>query len=161
MISRQIQREIGGLEARAPKYGSEREVYLAPTLLEMLGGHIRMYRPGDDPARWLFTGDGDDPHQNTIGHRWRATLAKAKIEEVRLHDLRHFFASGLISQGCDVVTVQRALGHSQATTTLNSYSHLWPTAEDRTRTAAEAMMTESLERGSHILADYPRTQPAD
>jgi len=31
---------------------------------------------------------------------------------VRLHDLRHFYASGLIAAGCDVVTVQRAMGHS-------------------------------------------------
>jgi hypothetical protein len=32
--------------------------------------------------------------------------------------------------GCDVVTVQHALGHARATTTLDTYSHLWPTAED-------------------------------
>src|ERR1700733_9573959 len=50
----------------------------------------------------------------------------------------HFYASGLISQGCDVVTVQRALGHASATTTLSTYAHLWPSAEDRTRKAAEA-----------------------
>jgi hypothetical protein len=35
-----------------------------------------------------------------------------------LHDLRHFYASGLIAAGCAVVTVQRALGHAKATTTL-------------------------------------------
>jgi site-specific recombinase XerD len=52
------------------------------------------------------------------------------------HDLRHFYAPGLIAAGCDVVTVQRALGHAKATTTLNTYAHLWPTAEDRTRQAA-------------------------
>ena len=62
---------------------------------------------------------------------------------MRLHDLRHFYASGLIASGCDVVTVQRALGHASATTTLSTYSHLWPTAEDRTRNAAEAMRAEA------------------
>ena len=56
-----------------------------------------------------------------------------------LHDLRHFYASGLIAAGCDVVTVQRALGHAKATTTLNTYAHLWPTAEDRTRKAANGL----------------------
>jgi len=44
----------------------------------------------------------------------------------------------------DVVTVQRALGHSSATTTLNTYSHLWPTAEDRTRAAAGELWTAAL-----------------
>jgi integrase len=161
VVSRQIQRENGGFEVRAPKYGSERTIYLAPTLVEMLTEHVRLYRPGDDPTRWLFTGEGHDPpHQNTVGHRWRATMAKAKVENIRLHDLRHFFASGLIAQGCDVVTVQRALGHTQATTTLSTYSHLWPTAEDRTRSAAEAMMTDSLDRKTENLADFLRTESA-
>jgi hypothetical protein len=43
-----------------------------------------------------------------------------------------------------VVTVQRSLGHAKATTTLNTYSPLWPTAEDRTRKTAESIMTASL-----------------
>jgi integrase len=46
--------------------------------------------------------------------------------------------------GCDVVTVQRSLGHAKATTTLNIYGSLWPTAEDRTRKAAESIMSTSL-----------------
>jgi len=50
-----------------------------------------------------------------------------------LHDLRHFYAAGLIVAGCDVVTVQRALGHQSAVVTLSTYGLLWPTAEDRTR----------------------------
>ena len=63
---------------------------------------------------------------------------------MNLHSLRHFYASGLIANGCDVVTVQRALGHSSATTTLNTYMHLWPTAEDKTRKAAASMMAGAL-----------------
>jgi integrase len=92
--------------------------------------------PDGSPDRWLFT-VGDGPmYDNDIDSRWRATRTSAELPHVRLHDLRHFYASGLIAAGCDVVTVQRALGHSSATTTLNTYSHLWPTAEDRTRAAA-------------------------
>jgi integrase len=61
-----------------------------------------------------------------------------------LHDLRHFYVSGLIRAGCDVVTVQRALGHSSAAITLTTYSHLWPDANDRTRRAAGELMDQSL-----------------
>jgi integrase len=75
------------------------------------------------------------------------------LSGIKLHDLRHFYASGLIAAGCDVVTVQRSLGHSKATTTLNTYAHLWPTAEDRTRTAAESIMTQSM----GLPADSVRT----
>jgi integrase len=68
----------------------------------------------------------------------------AKVEGITLQDLRHYYASGLIVAGCDVVTVQRALGHSKATTTLNTYAHFWLTAEDRTRKAAASMMVDVL-----------------
>jgi integrase len=64
---------------------------------------------------------------------------------IRLHDLMHFSASGLISAGCDVVMVQRALGHAKPTTTLETYSHLWPSAEDRTRKAAALLAGEVLD----------------
>ena len=57
------------------------------------------------------------------------------------------------------MTVQRALGHAKATTTLNTYSHLWPTAEDRTRQAAEAMLVEAL--AVENPADSVRTTGTD
>jgi integrase len=75
---------------------------------------------------------------------WLRTLRAAGVTGVKVHDLRHFYASALIAQGCDVVTVQRALGHSSATTTLSTYSPLWPDAEDRTRSAASAVMRTAL-----------------
>lgn len=43
-----------------------------------------------------------------------------------------------------LATVQRALGHASATVTLKTYAHLWPTAEDRTRAAAAAMLADAL-----------------
>ena len=75
---------------------------------------------------------------------------------MKLHDLRHFHASGLIASGCDVVTVQRALGHASATTTLNTYSHLWPTAEDRTRRAAEELLADSCGLGADSATSTSR-----
>jgi integrase len=96
-VSRQIQREVGGFEVLAPKYGSERSVYLAPALVSMLTEHVARYRPGSDPTRWLFTGEGEDPpHQNTITHRWMRTRAAAGLEGLKLHDCRPLYASGLI-----------------------------------------------------------------
>ena len=140
-VRRQVQRAgAGQVEVRLPKYGSERTVYLADGLLDLLSSHIAEHRAGDDPSRWLFEASpGLPPHQNTVGHQWRKACKRAGITRLTLHDLRHFYASGLIAAGCDVVTVQRALGHAKATTTLNTYAHLWPTAEDRTRQAASGL----------------------
>lgn len=112
----------------------------------MLDAHIAGYLPDGDRDRWFFpTPAGAPPHQNTVGHLRRRAQAGAGLTGIRLHDLRHFSASGLIVSGCDVVTVQRALGHASATTTLNSYSHLWPYADDRTRAATDSLMTASLD----------------
>ena len=72
------------------------------------------------------------------------TRDEAGLSEFTLHDLRHFYASGLIASGCDVVTVQHALGHSDPTTTLRVYAHLWPKADDRTRNAAADLMNAAL-----------------
>jgi len=48
------------------------------------------------------------PHGNTVYYWWAKTIAAAGVQPFKLHDLRHFYASGLIAAGCDVVTV--ALG---------------------------------------------------
>ena len=95
--------------------------------------------------------------QNTVGYWWRKTLRGASLSGIKLHDLRHFYASGLIAAGCDVVTVQRSLGHAKATTTLNTYAHLWPTTEDRTRKAAESIMSASLGGSGAILPEMAAT----
>lgn len=158
-VTRQVQRGSGGVvELRAPKYGSERTVFLAPTLVDMIAHHVGSFCPNSDATTWLFapTGSLQPPHQNTVGHLWRKACRKAAVSGTTLHDLRHFYASGLIAAGCDVVTVQRALGHAKATTTLNTYSHLWPTAEDRTRASADVLMQSTL----GVLADYVRTNEA-
>ncbi len=53
---------------------------------------------------------------HTVGYWWRKAQATAGISGTKMHDLRHYFASGLIAAGCDVVTVQRALGQKATTT---------------------------------------------
>lgn len=151
-VRRQVQRANGStVEIRAPKYGSERTVYVSGRLIEILAEHVRLHCPGVDADRWLYPGhDGHPWHQNTVGYRWRK-VRKATSSTYHLHDLRHFYASGLIAAGCDVVTVQRSLGHGTPTVTLNTYSHLWPKAEDRTRRASEAMFDESVESAADVL----------
>ncbi len=146
-VQRQVQwTDDGQMEIRGPKYGSERTVYAPEGLVTSLSEHVRLYRPGDDPQRWLFPGARDEQvpaHAATVARWWRKVREKVGIDD-RLHDLRHFYASGLIAAGCDVVTVQRALGHSSASITLDTYSHLWPDANDRTRNAAAGLGDQAL-----------------
>ncbi|WP_082520748.1 tyrosine-type recombinase/integrase [Rhodococcus sp. Leaf278] len=144
-VCRQVQRANGGtVEIRAPKYGSERTIPAPDGLLEIVAEHVRLWLPSSEPTGWLFPGEHGHPwHQNSVGYRWRKTKQLAGQPDWHLHDLRHYYASGLIYAGCDVVTVQEALGHSSPNVTLSTYAHLWPNADDRTRNAADAMFVEA------------------
>lgn len=109
-----------------------------PDRVRSPGGSGRASTPGTRPPRmpgpigtqgeegWLFFRGSDRINRNSAGNYWRNTREDAELpEEYTLHDLRHFYASALIAAGCDVVTVQRALGHKSATITLGVYAHLW------------------------------------
>ncbi|MFH5822242.1 tyrosine-type recombinase/integrase [Georgenia sp. AZ-5] len=144
-VERQIQDAPGkGAQIQDPKYGSKRAVYLPEGLLQILAAHVEQH--GTAPDGWLFSTVAGKPlPPSTVDSWWRRTTTAASITGVHLHGLRHFFASGLIAKGCDVVTVQRALGHARPSMTLDTYSHLWPSAEDRTRKAVAAMLAETLQ----------------
>lgn len=57
-----------------------------------------------------------------------------------MHDLRHYYASLLIRHGESVKVVQGRSGHASAAETLDTYSHMWPDNEDRTRAAVDAFL---------------------
>lgn len=85
---------------------------------------------GEAYARWVRRGrpDGEEP-------------ALVQVPEgASMHDLRHFYASALIKHRESVKTVQRRLGHSKPSITLDIYTHLWPDDEDTTRAAVEEVL---------------------
>ena len=73
---------------------------------------------------------------DSVTRSFRRLCAKAGIEGVRLHDLRHYVATELISAGVDVRTVAGRLGHRDASTTLNIYAGFRPESD---RAAAELL----------------------
>ncbi|WP_295700440.1 site-specific integrase [Lapillicoccus sp.] len=58
----------------------------------------------------------------------------------RFHDCRHYLASLLIGSGADVKVVQRRLRHASAMTTLNTYGHMWPDADESARAAVAVVL---------------------
>nr|WP_213572463.1 site-specific integrase [Rhodococcus sp. USK13] len=66
-------------------------------------------------------------------------------EEFSYHDLRHYLASLLISSGADIKTVQARMRHASAKTTLDVYGHLWPDADESTRSAIGAVIAARVD----------------
>lgn len=74
---------------------------------------------------WLFPGDaeGKDQPVQEVRRFWKAIQTVAGLPGVRVHDLRHTFASLLVSGGASLEMIGKLLGHSQARTT-QRYAHL-------------------------------------
>lgn len=62
-------------------------------------------------------------------------------EGFRIHDLRHYFASLLISAGLDIKVVQTRMRHASPVVTLRTYGHLWPDTDDTSRAAVAGVLS--------------------
>jgi len=120
---------------------SVRSVPAPAFALEALSQHLAAYgAPGAGPGSPVFTSErGEWVRRTGFGARWRRGVAAAGLPVgTRFHVLRHTYASLLIAQGEHPKTIQRRLGHASITETMDTYGHLFPDAEDRTREAIEA-----------------------
>lgn len=77
---------------------------------------------------WIFTGETAslmDP-DNFRRRVWEKLLAKGGFRHIRIHDLRHTFASLLIQQGESLAYVKDQMGHHSIQVTVDIYGHLVP-----------------------------------
>lgn len=105
-------------------------VYLNTAALEVLAG---IERAEDNPH--VVPGKKPGTHLSGLDGPWGWIRDKAALRGVRLHDLRHGFASVGVSSGLSLPVIGRLLGHSKIATT-DRYAHL---ADDPVRTAAETI----------------------
>ena len=100
----------------------------------------------------MFVTDAGRPiGRSAFGHVWRAAVKAAGAPAgTGFHKLRHFYASLLIRHGASVKTVQARLGHASASETLDTYSHLWPDSDDRTRAAVDAVLSADSVRTEEV-----------
>jgi len=124
-----------------------RDVVLIPTLANTLREH-RKKSAFKAPQDYVFASRVGTPlyWRNVARRALKPALAKAGIEALRWHDLRHTFASLLIGGGANVVFASRQLGHGSSDITLRVYSHLFDRAEQaqRTRDLLETTMGDVI-----------------
>ena len=95
-----------------------RTVWLSSAAREILDGLPRK-------SVWVFPSARKEgcPAAEMVGQVWRRLRVEAGLSDVRLHDLRHTYASIAMAQGETVLTIGRLLGHRDPETTLK-YTHL-------------------------------------
>ena len=91
----------------------------------------------DHRGTWVFqTNRGNaQPSSNWLRHFWRRVRDEANLSDVRLHDLRHSYATFALRQGESVLAIGRLLGHASPEVTLK-YTHL---ADEMVREATEVI----------------------
>ncbi len=129
---------------------SVRRVPLPEGLVHVLAAHLAEF-PAVEVAGYgqlLFTtAKGEPLRRNRFGEVWRrAALRSGLRRDLTFHDLRHYYASLLIRHGESVKVVQRRLGHKSAQETLDTYGHLWPDSDDRTRQAVDGELFDRSHR---------------
>lgn len=112
-LTRQAVRSLGELRAAAMRSAAE---------------EARSF----DDGRFVFTSDplGERPWRpELVTRRWEPLRAKAGLEHVKIHGIRHFVATELLTAGIDLRTVANRLGHARTSTTLDIY-RAWVPAQD-------------------------------
>lgn len=96
-------------------------------------------------AENIFTTDNGRIMNPATGPKWFSEfLKKHGFPHIRFHDLRHTFATLLISYNVDVKTVSHKLGHASATTTMNFYVHNLESTDKASAELLENMLVKQI-----------------
>ena len=110
------------IHIRQSKFKKDRIIPLSPTMA--IG--LKKYLKAENPHIWLFNGKQLGNKYSVRGLSWvmRENLKKTSInKEVNLHSLRHTYATHLLEEGLDIVSLKGLLGHADITTTM-IYLHI-------------------------------------
>lgn len=108
------------------KSGKARHVPLSDGLIQLLAQIKDLQAGWPAPLNacpWVFANPATGKPYVSIFQAWNTARKRAGLPEVRIHDLRHSFASFLINNGRSLYEVQKILGHTQVRTT-QRYAHL-------------------------------------
>lgn len=166
-ISGSLQRQNGHLERSATKTeASVRTIALPLRLVNALKRHReRQETERKAAANWTESGMvftsriGTPLSPESLTEHFKALLEKAGLPKtVRFHDLRHTCATLMIKQGVHPRVVMEILGHSQISTTMNTYGHVLPEVQREAVNVLDELFTEKPE-GDNGPATAPAASP--
>ena len=133
-VRRQVSR-INGEVVEAPL--KTKNAYRTLPLAEDTVSVLREQRKKVGNSPWVFPSPSGGPiSPDSVLHMLHRVLKRAGLPKVRVHDLRHTYATLALQNGVDVKTVSGMLGHFSAGFTLDTYAHITSAAQ---RQAAKTM----------------------
>jgi integrase len=119
------------------KTGKPRRIFLGPSAVEVLRA-----LPRGSESPYLFASPITNRPSPSLHFPWTRIRKRAGLEGLRLHDLRHSFASFAVNGGVEIYTLQKLLGHSHVRAT-QRYAHL---TEQKLADAAAAVGRKILSK---------------
>ena len=138
-INRTYQR-IGGKDVfTSPKTRkSKRKIPIPDFLCQELSDYIQSrYMLDADERLFPVT-------KSNLSHEMIRGCKNTGVKKIRIHDIRHSHASLLINQGCDALMLADRIGHEKVSTTLNTYSHLFPHKQQELVHSLESLQATDL-----------------
>jgi integrase len=138
----EVRRGFSKENLSTPKSGKPRRVDMSDQLAAVLTDHKRnlaaaALKAGVPFPEWVFRSRTWGPRdESNLDGCFKRCLRKAKIRDIRFHDLRHSVASWLLSASVSPAYVHAMLGHSTIKLTVDTYGHVLPSAN---RTAANSL----------------------
>ncbi len=117
------------VETTSTKNGVNRKIQMPKFVMRLLS-QLKAQSETDPKMTYVVFGSYKKPlAETTVSRRFQKYIKISQVKKIRLHDLRHSHASYLINKNTVISVISQRLGHKNVSTTLNTYSHLYPTTE--------------------------------
>jgi len=127
----------------------KRIIYLAPSVIKVL-----MERKAKSKSEWIFENplDASRPvSPESVYNRMKVILKKADLPNIRFHDLRHTFATHALTSGVDAKTLSGILGHTNASFTLDIYTHVTTDMQKRASDIVENFVEDMFGKELNLI----------
>lgn len=132
-VRRSIYQKANGYEETPPKNKSSyRSLQIPQKVLNLLNEYRDVLKKNVAYSVNMRICGGYKPIPDTVIENHNKQYAEAAgLPHIRIHDFRHSHASLLCNEGINIQEIARRLGHSDVSMTWNTYSHLYPKAEEK------------------------------
>ena len=123
----------------------ERKIILPPSVLTLL-----REKQSDAICEWVFPhymNPSDPLHPDAAYRKLKTLLKSVELPLIRFHDLRHTFATHAMQGGVDAKTLAGILGHTDASFTLDTYTHVTSDMQRNASAVVNNMMQQFLIKG--------------